>query len=122
MITAKVIEHSKGVGGKEIITLQLHYPKFIHGEFMTHRVFSRNASSSRAIPFEKMLADIEDDMAVPVYWGKNQPGMQAREEIEEKDAAEKLWRNAGKFAISYAASLHKLGVHKQICNRLVEPF
>ena len=124
MITAKIIAHSKSPAGKEIISLQLHYPKFIHGEFMTHRVFSRNASSSRAIPFEKMLADIEEDTAIPVYWGKNQPGMQAKEEfgLEGRKYAEEIWLDSRDAAIQQAKILHKIGLHKQICNRLLEPF
>jgi thymidylate synthase ThyX len=100
MISAKVIAHSKSEAGKEIISLQLRYPKFIHGEFLTHRVFSRNSSSSRAIPFEKFLKDIEEDMAMPVHWGKNQPGMQAKEELDpviSRLVAKQVW-------IGYATS------------------
>lgn len=50
---------------------------------MTHRVFSRNSSSSRAIPIEKMVQQVENDPVIPVYWGKNQKGMQAKEELDE---------------------------------------
>lgn len=122
MITAKIIAHSKSPEDKEIISLQLHYPKFIHGEFMTHRVFSRNASSSRAIPFDKLVDDIEYNMAMPVYWGSNKPGMQAGEEIVHIDMAKSNWTSAFGAAKHYAWQLHELGVHKQIVNRLLEPF
>lgn len=123
MISAQVIEHSKSVAGKEIISLQLHYPKFIHSEFMTHRVFSRNASSSRAIPFDKFVADIEKDMAIPVHWGKNQPGMQAHEEVDDIAQANLLWKEAFDHVLPYAKALHyTTGVHKQVVNRLLEPF
>jgi thymidylate synthase ThyX len=124
MITAKIIADSISEAGKRIITLQLHYPKFIHGEFMTHRMFSRNASSSRAIPFEKMVADIEADMAMPVYWGSNQQGMQAGEEIDldSIELAKRIWQDAFHSARKHATSLYDLGVHKQIVNRLLEPF
>ena len=53
-ISAKVVADSVSPDGIRLTTLQLRYPKFVHGEFMTHRVFSRNASSSRAIPVERM--------------------------------------------------------------------
>jgi thymidylate synthase ThyX len=124
MITATVIAHSKCIKGKEIISLQLHYPKFIHSEFMTHRVFSRNASSSRAIPFDKFVTDVERDPAMPIHWGKNQPGMQAREEVDEniKQRAIKIWNQARDEAVWHADNLAALGVHKQIVNRLLEPF
>ena len=80
-ITAKVIcdsicKHSK----IRITTLELEYPRFIHSEFMTHRMFSRNASSSRAIPVARQIEMIKEDPAMPIHWGKNQPGMQAKEE------------------------------------------
>jgi thymidylate synthase ThyX len=91
---------------------------------MTHRMFSRNASSSRAIPVSKMIADIRRDPAGPVHWGKNQPGMQARAELEGDDIedAKAVWIDAWDSAISYAEELHAIGAHKQIVNRLLEPF
>jgi thymidylate synthase ThyX len=124
MFSASVVAHSKSETGKEIISLQLHYPKFIHGELMTHRVFSRNASSSRAIPFEKFVKEVENDPAVPCYWGHNEPGMQANEEVDEhsQGAAINVWHNAKNAALWHAKQLALLGVHKQIVNRLLEPF
>ena len=68
---AKVITDSISEQGIRLTTMQLRYPKFIHGEFMTHRVFSRNASSSRAIPTAKLIEEVRSDVlrAVPVFWG-----------------------------------------------------
>ena len=122
MITAKVIAHSISDQDIQIITLQLRYPKFIHGELMTHRVFSRNASSSRAIPFERFVEDIERDMAMPVYWGSAKPGMQAGAEIEDIVVARYTWSLAYQAAKEYATQLVNLGLHKQIANRILEPF
>lgn len=123
-IKAQVIEHSVSVAGKEILTLELQYPRFIHGEIMTHRVFSRNAASSRAIPVKKMLEQVKDNPVVPHHWGKNEPGMQAREEIslERREEAVYQWQRAAEHAAYFAEQLHGLGVHKQIVNRLLEPF
>src|SRR3954468_9455857 len=79
-ITAKVIADSVGPDNPRLTTMQLRYPCFIHAEFMTHRVFSRNASSSRATPVERAIQKIMDEPAMPIHWGKNQAGMQAAEE------------------------------------------
>jgi thymidylate synthase ThyX len=133
-ISAKVLAHSIcSVSGKEIMTFQLTYPRWIHAEFMTHRQFSRNASSSRAIPVERMIDSIMEDPAVPIYWGKNQKGMQATEEctaevrIYDRGAPclvsrEKAWLDAMYHAIDVARGFHAAGYHKQIVNRLLEPF
>lgn len=123
-ITAKIIADSISAHGKRITSFQLRYPKFIHSEFMTHRVFSRNASSSRAIPFERLVEDVERDPVLPSYWGANQPGMQARAEIDPllHGTTAHMWLLARDAAISQARNLHALGVHKQIVNRLIEPF
>jgi thymidylate synthase ThyX len=91
---------------------------------MTHRVFSRNASSSRAIPVQKIIQDIIDDPYVPIYWGKNKPGMQATEEMTSEEAAEArtMWLIARDAAVSSARHLNAVGLHKQEVNRLLEPF
>lgn len=122
-ITAKMIKDSiTECGQHRLSTLQLRYPRFIHAEFMTHRVFSRNASSSRAIPVERMIRDIEEDPAMPVYWGSNKPGMQAGDELPHWPIAEECWIDACKAATQSAKEMHHMGVHKQIVNRLLEPF
>jgi hypothetical protein len=126
-IEAKIIADSfYYVGDKKhrITTFQLRYPRFFHAEFMTHRVFSRNASSSRAIPVMKMLKDIWTDPAMPIHWGQNQAGMQAKTELEgfKRRLAETLWRGAGKAACIFAYGMNKLGLHKQVANRITEPW
>lgn len=134
MITAEAILVSRSPEMKDIGTLKLRYPKFIHGEFMTHRVFSRNASSSRAIPTAKLIEEVRSDAlrAGPVFWGKNQPGMQAAEELSsiippgeafsKKQWAMNAWAAAAYDASIWAERLVELGVHKQIVNRILEPF
>ena len=123
-ISAKVIAASAHNGYK-IATLELVYPRFIHSEFMTHRMFSRNASSSRAIPFKAMVQQIIDDVAMPVEWGKEQKGMQARETIDPDRVygAEGVWRSASLAAVQFATMLSEdYRVHKQVANRILEPF
>lgn len=122
-IIASVVQDSV-CNGKRITTFELEYPRFIHSEFMTHRLFSRNAASSRAIPVSKMLGLIELNPAMPVHWGKNEPGMQAWEELpgELMDVAVSLWRKGAREVASLAKSLADIGVHKQVVNRILEPF
>jgi hypothetical protein len=124
MIYAKVIEDSVIDGASRLTTLELQYWRAIHGEFMTHRVFSRNAMSSRAIPVKKMLDMVRNDPARSLHWGKNQPGMQAQEELDfdSRLEAQRIWLMAAKSAANYAERLMDLGLHKQVANRLLEPF
>lgn len=122
-IEAKVIEDSVA-NGKRITTIQLKYPRFIHAEFLTHRVFSRNASSSRAIPVQKMLKQVWSYPAIPVHWGRNQPGMQADEQLQghRLKLAKMLWKLSGKAMCLFVWSMMKVGMHKQIANRCLEPW
>lgn len=146
-ISAKIILDSVGEHSPRLTTMQLRYPKFIHGEAKTHRVirindawvdimeeiglmddpnFSRNASSSRAIPVERLIKDVIDDPVYPAFWGKNQPGMSADEECAELVGAgwtrEQAWEIARNQAVDAARAFARAGYHKQIVNRLLEPF
>lgn len=123
-IEAKVIEDSVSSAGKRLTTLQLKYPRFIHAEFMTHRVFSRNASSSRAIPVAKMIEAVRTEPAMPIHWGKNQPGMQANEQLTgvELNDAKHCWLAAAQSAANVAEKMMAIGLHKQVANRVLEPF
>lgn len=123
-IEVKIIADSISQEGKRITTFQLRYPRFIHAEVMTHRVFSRNASSSRAIPVARMIEDLRRDPAMPVYWGSNKPGMQAGEELygADLDWVKHQWLNGMEEAISRAEQMVSTGLHKQIANRILEPW
>lgn len=123
-ISAKVIKDSISPQGIRITTLELEYPRIIHSELMTHRVFSRNSASSRAIPVSKVIELVESNPAMPVHWGKNQAGMQAKEELDDlnKEAVRQLWLEAAKQAVSIAKVMADIGGHKQVVNRILEPF
>ena len=124
-ITAKVIQHSKSIyTDREIITFELEYPRYIHAEFMTHRLFSRNAASSRAIPVEAMQAQILEQDVDFIFYGKNQPGMQAKEELDVDSISEikALWKLARDCCLSIGKVMHSKGLHKQNINRLHEPW
>lgn len=123
-ISVKIIAHSRAPNGQEIVTWELEYPRFIHGEFMTHRLFSRNAASSRAIPVKTVIEQVRNNPAMPIHWGKNQPGMQAKEELTglELEWVQADWWQAALQAAKYAELMAEEGAHKQIVNRILEPF
>lgn len=147
-MTKKVVDNDHGYevelvadsiseDGQRISTFVLTYWRAIHGELMTHRLFSRNAMSSRAVPVQKMISHIEEKPAMPLHWGKNQPGMQANEEHDEMVHVDlswlldgfgysldkkSAWKEAMKLAVSVADGFARAGYHKQIVNRLLEPF
>lgn len=120
----EVIADSITPDGIRVLTFQARYWRAIHSEFMTHRAFARNASSSRAKPVKRIIREILDDMAMPVHWGANRPGMQAKEELTgwRLKAAKATWRAAGYAAIGFARVMIALGLHKQVANRIIEPW
>ena len=126
MIEAKVICDSISKDSPRLTTFQLRYPKYIHSEFMTHRMFSRNASSSRAIPVEKNLREVDSKelRVTPSVFTSEQRGMSGGSELSE-DAlarAHEIWSHAASDASYHAKRLSSAGVHKSIVNRLIEPF
>lgn len=136
-ISAEIVADSINTDGDRITTYLLTYPRFIHAELMTHRMFSRGSASSRAIPFKRMLQMVEEDPFSPIAWQKDHPGMQGIEYFTHKDSIEQLtatWVEASKYAVEMAKELNSLhitdynnpedqrGVTKQLCNRLLEPF
>ncbi len=124
-ISAKIIADSTGINGSRIVTFILTYPRFIHAEVMTHRMFTRNAASSRAIPFPKMVDRVREDPFIPYVWQKHHTGMQGKEYFMtpgEIESLESNWEDAARFAEADAEALYDMGVTKQICNRILEPF
>lgn len=124
MINAKIILDSLNPVGDRITTWILTYPRFILSEVNTHRALSRNTSSSRAIPVSKLIEQVKTNPAVPSFWGKNQPGMQADVELTGKElaTAKRLWLEGRDNAVRIVEQLNAVGLHKQSSNRLLEPF
>lgn len=125
-ISAKLIADSVTpyFNRKRLCTYELEYPRFIHSELMTHKMLSKNCASSRAIPIKKMNEIIRSNTAAPVYWGKNMAGMKAKEALSEYDTslAIDIWEEARESAIGFSERLDACGSHKQITNRITEPF
>lgn len=135
MIKAEIICDSISDFDKRLTTMKITFPRIILAEFNTHRQFSRNTSSSRAIPIKKMIKDVEENPFIPLHWGKHQAGMQAFEECNEDvdifnfswgqsflEPRETAWLIARDNAVRIATSFMEAGYHKQIVNRLLEPF
>ncbi len=124
LFDVRVILASISTRGDKIATIVARYPRFIHSELMTHKDLSRNASSSRAIPFRKMLNLTRKSMAAPIFWGKNQPGMQASVELTGLALwwAKFMWYTTGHIVLTCAWLMSFSNVHKQIINRMIEPW
>lgn len=124
MTSAKIIADSISPAGKRITTFELIFPRIVLCEFGTHRVFSRNSSSSRAIPVIKQLKQIWSNPFEPIFWGKNCAGMGAKEELLgwRLKVAKFLWRTCSKVVVGFSWLLSKLGGHKEWTNRLTEPW
>ena len=123
-ITAEIIADSLNPQGIRITSWVLNYNLSIHAELLTHRVFSKNSASSRAIPTAKLIQQVIDNPALFVHWGKNIPGMQANEELNDidKEIAKGIWLGSRDLAVDQARKLLALNVHKQIVNRVLSPF
>lgn len=117
--TAKCLVHYENLW-----TFELTYPRYIHSEFMTHRVFSRNASSSRAIPVKRMIEQVRENTVIPSKVFMNQKGMVGETEADPvtTTAFHVLWEEAADNACKTAEMMERLGIHKQHVNRILEPF
>lgn len=124
LITAQVLADSVSPEGDRMTTMEIEYPRFILAELNTHRMLSKNSASSRAIPVKAMHEHIRANTAGPVHWGVNQPGMKAKEALDVNDTVEAMmvWEQARDSALDYSMQLADLNLHKQITNRITEPW
>ena len=122
----RIVAHSKGWLKQHlpVVTFYLVYPRFIHSEMMTHKDFSRSAASSRAIPVAKMLSQVWNNPAMPIYWGINQKGMQAEHCFTgwKANFLKNLWQLCGRTVCIFVWVAMKMGLHKQTANRVLEPW
>jgi thymidylate synthase ThyX len=122
--SARVLTDSVSPAGIRLTTMEVRFPRFVLSEFNTHRVLSRNSASSRAVPTNKMIERVLENPAMPVEWGVNKPGMSASEALTDQQAQEAKaeWLRARDSAVEHVRNLQKFNVHKQVINRLLEPF
>ena len=121
-ISAKIILDSVAPNGARLTTVEGHFPRIILAEVNTYRVMSRNTSSSRAIPASKMRARVKDETFIPVHFGANQKGMRADNEVEDITKAREWWLKCANMALQLHEEGEALGIHKQIVNRVIEPY
>lgn len=121
---ATIVADSISPADVRLTTMVVNIPRFELPAFNTHRVFSRNSASSRAIPVERRIKMVEDSPYIPLEFGKNKAGMQPESTLEGEsdDAAREAWRMAAGYATLSARRLAEIGAHKQLANRLLEPF
>lgn len=122
--SAEMLAHSITENGAEAVSMRVVMPRIVLAEFNKHRKLGSNTSSSRAIPIRKMIKHVKQNMFYPLYYGKNQSGMQAKEELTgfKKFVVRTLWRLYGLSACNMALLFNAIGLHKQIANRILEPF
>lgn len=124
MIKAQIVADSINEFGNRLTTMVVTFPRIILAEFNTHRMFSRNSASSRAIPFEKMIEQIKKNPFIPIAWQANHKGMQGTEYLNDRDieVCISAWKMSSIRAIEQAEYLATRGATKQLINRLLEPF
>ncbi len=124
MIEATVLKDSVTDAGERLTTVEATFHRFILPEINTHRSIAKSSASSRAIPVQKRLQAVKENPAMPVHWGANKAGMQADAQLEPWviELAASEWRLARDNAVYSVEYLLDLGLHKQVANRLLEPF
>lgn len=122
--SARVLLDSTSPAGIRLTTLEVTFPRFVLAEFNTHRNFSRNSASSRAVPTSKLLEKAQNDPVFPLEWGRNKAGMSADDVLEpaDEERAKEVWLSARDATVEHARRLMELKVHKQELNRILEPF
>lgn len=122
--SAIVIADSVAPSGERLTTFQVTFPRFILAEVNTHRVFSRNYRSSRAVPVAKLIEEVRSTPFIPMQFTRNMAGMRGGDALTgaAADRAEDAWRCAARCAADYAEHMAKAGVHKQYANRGLEPY
>jgi hypothetical protein len=136
----EILADSLSPQGERLTSMKITFPRIMLAEFNTHRMFSRNSASSRAIPFKKMVKMVEDNPFIPIAWQKDHSGMQGTEYFTNEEAKvvynnpsfingyeavdlhKHNWLLARDEAVNVAKELNYGGVTKQLCNRLLEPF
>lgn len=123
-VNAKIIAHTRAAGAPDLITLQVRFPWWLLPEMNTHRAFSRNYGSTRAIPISRLIDEANNDPALPVKWTSHLPGMQGGDDLSANQIvqAETIYLKARDQVVEEVRSLLNLGIAKQNANRLLMPF
>lgn len=120
-ITAEVVQASR-YNNKVVWTLKLKYGLMIHAELLRHKLFSHSVKSNRAIEPHRIRHEVINDPYIPVRFGQNQRGMVAKGESKYARFARKMWLAARYVACGIHYCFEKIGIHKEITNRLLFPW
>ena len=123
-IKAEIVADSVNQQGDRLTSLLITFPRILLSEINTHRMLSKNTSSSRAIPFHKMVKAIQENPFIPIAWQKEHTGMQGYDyfNVEESKINRQVWLEARDSAVENAQQIHNYEITKQLANRLLEPF
>lgn len=104
---AEVVADSVSPQGKRVTTLEAEMPRIVLAEFNTHRMFSRNSASSRAIPVHKQIEKLLVEPFIPERFGINQKGMQSYAWLDglARDEALRIWLRGRDRAVTTAFEL-----------------
>lgn len=121
---AFILADSISPEGHRLTTMQVTMHRWVLAEFNTHRVFSRNSASSRAIPAHKNVDRVRNQTAYPLAWPEKKSGMQGGDELSDnlRETAIVRWGLLAQRVANEVDKLNELGVHKSVTNRLLEPF
>lgn len=112
--------------GRRITSAVVRLPRIVLAELNTHAALAKNSASSRAIPTATFRQRVLANPYIPWRWPINGKGM-----VPKEYAAPDSWRSrfatfAWKGGLVVASLAHRLleriGVHKEIANRLLEPW
>lgn len=109
--------------GKEIFTMICEYPRAIHAQLLTHGVFSKNSSSTRAVPLKAAFAQVRENPS-KVIWTENRAGMQGNVVTDPTKLNRLNCKHLNELerTIEFVETLEAAGVHKQNAGRYLEPF
>lgn len=124
MIKVEIIKDSIAESSVRLTTFVLTYPRIVHSELMTHRVFSKNSASSRAIPVSKFIEQVETNPYVPDVFYENQKGMQGGNPLPDKiqEELKQIWIESKNLAVIQAKKMLQHKAAKQHINRILEPY
>ena len=121
----KILADSLSKSGHRLTTFELTFWRPILPEITRHRALSFSVRSSRATPVKKLIEEIQESPWGPSEWGKNQPGMVAEDVFSNEEFIknfEYVWYQTANFCCQMAKTLSEVGVHKQVVNRMLEPY
>jgi hypothetical protein len=123
-ITATIIADSITPCGVRLTSVEAMIPTRVQSELNTHRAFSRNSESSRAISFAAQIAQVRTNPFIPARVYKESTRMFGRELVDDITLFEfqSDWRVRALEAAAAAELDYKRGIHRQTASMILAPF